>query len=373
MLRQSDLEAISAFQSERFPATSLYLPLDVEQPPRYPVLLRDLVREAAAELERRRPAHAVLAAARRDLEMLERYVSYDLERAGALGLAVFCCSGEGYWSAHKLPVALPARLRQEARFHVRPLAGLLHEYRPILLALVDRRRARLFEVRLGQVSERGDLLDEVPGRVREGGWQGYAERSVRGHIEDHVRRHFERVAARVFDLFKGRAFEWLVLGGAEPTLPDFIATLHPYLQERVRGTLTIGLDAPPAEVVAASLALERRLKAERDAELLAYVSEGLFPGGWAVSGLSDTLQLVAQGRVRILLVRTGFSREGVWCPRCQLLVPDERRCPTGCGEAVFVRDVVDEAVGLALERGAEVAYLEHEAMEGLGNVAAVLR
>jgi peptide chain release factor subunit 1 len=372
MLSPLDVEALNSFRSEYFLATSLYLPLDVEQPPKYPILLRGLSRAAAAELERGELAHEVLEAAHRDLERIERYVR-DLDRARALGLAVFCSSGEDYWRAEKLPAPLPARLLQRATFYVRPLAGLLDEYRPVMLVLIGRRRARIFQIAMGEVQERSDILGDVPSRVREAGWAGYAERSIRGHIEDHLRRHFEEVAARMFGSFKENRFDWLVVGGPEPSLPEFIATLHPYLRERLRGTLTIRADAPEAEVVAAGLEVEQRLKAERDAELVAKVKEGLFPGGWAVSGAADTIQLVAQGQVRTLLVRPGYSRPGVRCPRCNLLLPDKRACPLGCAEAVAVRDVIDEAVGLAFEAGAEVAHVEHEAMEELGNVAALLR
>jgi peptide chain release factor subunit 1 len=373
MLTRSDLEVLGRFQSQHHLATTLYLPLDVEQPPRYPIVLRDLARRCEAELERTRQPHKLLASAREDLARLERYVSIDLDRTSALGLAAFCCSGERYWQAFRLPVSLPARLIQEPAFYVRPLAAILDEYRRIMLALINRRRARLFQIQMGEVREQREIVSEVPSKVREGGYAGYAERSIRGHIEDHVRRHFEQAAAAIFEVFQEQGFEWLVLGGAEPTLSEFGALLHPYLRERLRATLTINVDASPPEVIEAGRGLERRLKAERDAELMNRLKEGLFPGGWAVSGPSETLQLLAQGLVRTLIVRPGFSRPGVWCPRCRLLLPEVKGCPLGCGDAVPVKDVIEEAMALALEAGGDVAHVEHEAMEGLGNVAAILR
>lgn len=373
MLTRSDIEALSNFRSRHFLATTLYLPLDIEQQAKYPILARDLARKAEAQLGGQELSREALASAHQDLADLERFVCQDFDRAGALGLAVFCCAGERYWKVYPLPVGVLAKLVQNTAFYVRPLAGLLDEYPPIMLVLIDKRRARLFQVRMGEVQKRVDIISDVPSKVHAGGYAGYAERSIRGHIKDHVHRHFEKVAASVFDLFQEQGFEWLVLGGPEPTLTGFIASLHPYLRERLRGTLTIRVEAPDSKIIEAGRQMERRLKTERDSELIAHVKEGLCPGGWAVSGLSDTLQLVAQGEVRTLLVRSGFSQEGVWCPRCRLLVPDAEECPRGCGEAQRVRDVVDEAVGLALEQGAEVAHVEHEAMEDLGNMAGLLR
>jgi len=377
MFTQLDVEKLGRFRPGHCLATTLYLPLDAGRPARFPVLARDLIRQAERSLDealgRGRPAHDVLLSAREDLARLGRHLDGLNRRQHAPGLAAFSCAAEDYWQAINVPVPPPARLLQEATFYVRPLAGLLDEYRPILLALVDRRRARLFNLRLAQVTERSVPPDDVPGKVREGGWQGYAESSIRGHIEEHVHRHFERVAARMLDIFREDGFEWLVVGGPEPTLPDFIDTLHPYLRERLRATLTLETWAPDAEVAEVGRQVERRIKAERDAELLRQVKEGLFPGGWAVSGPSDTLQLVPGGQVRTLLMRPGFSRQGVWCPRCRLLLPDVSQCPQGCRDSVESRDVIDEAVWIAFEEGAEVAHVESPEMEELGNIAALLR
>ncbi|MFH0809087.1 MAG: hypothetical protein V2A77_01235 [Pseudomonadota bacterium] len=374
MLTQYDLEAINAFRGERYLATTLYLPLDVGQPPQFPVLLRDLAkRTRAAGIDDRGLPHDVAASARQDLADLERHVTAHMERAGARGISVFCCSAEGWWRTWLLPLPPPARLIQETSFYLRPLALMLDQYRPIMLVLLDRRHARIFEIRMGGLEEYRDVVDDVPARVREGGFQGYAERSVRGHVEDHEHRHFENVAAKIFDLFGRHGFEWLILGGAGETLSYFVACLHPYVWQRLRATLNMPLGAPFKDVVAVAQEAERQIKSASDEELLSRVREGLSPGGRAVSGLGDTLQLLAQGRVNTLLVQPGLALPGIWCPRCRLLVPDHGPCPLGCGEAAPVEDVVDEAVGLALDRGTRVVHVEAEFMTRLGGMAAILR
>lgn len=375
MLTKSDVERLGAFGSRRFLATTLYLPLDLNKPPQFPVLLRDMIREAEEALERAGREHEVKMAARRDLERLERFVTLEIERSAGRGMAVaaFACSGEDFWYALQLPMSLAPRLVQESSFYVRPLASVLDQYRPIMLALIDRRRARLFRVQLTEAHEVEDIASDVPSKVREGGFEGYATKTIERHIADHVRRHFERVAQALFEAYQSQGFDWLVLGGQEPNLSEFTNFLHPYLRERLRATLTMRVEAPLGEVLATSRQLERRLKLERDGELVRRVQEGLFPEGWAVSGPAETLQLLAQGRVHQLLVRPGFSRPGLWCPDCRLLLPDARECPLECGGGQPVNDVIDEAVAFAYQNGIEVAHVEHEAMERLGNVAAILR
>ncbi len=135
MLTRYDLEAVTAFRSEHYLATTLYLPLDVEQPPQFPILLRGLTSNRGTGLSAQGLSPAVLAAARQDLDELERYAAPHMDRAGARALAVFCCIGEGYWRAYNLPLPPPARLIQDAAFHVRPLAVMLGQYPRILFAL----------------------------------------------------------------------------------------------------------------------------------------------------------------------------------------------------------------------------------------------
>jgi peptide subunit release factor 1 (eRF1) len=92
-----------------------------------------------------------------------------------------------------------------------------------------------------------------------------------------------------------------------------------------------------------------------------------------VNGLAPTLNALAHGQVRSLLVDPGVVQPGHRCRDTGRLVVDPDAC-AGEGAAEPVPDVIDEAIEEALRQGSHVDVLEdaaaREAIEGL---AATLR
>jgi hypothetical protein len=60
--------------------------------------------------------------------------------------------------------------------------------------LVDRTRARIFEIFMGEIEEQTEILDNVPSKIREAGWYGLSER----RIERHADSKNSAVSARCF-------------------------------------------------------------------------------------------------------------------------------------------------------------------------------
>src|SRR2546430_6978401 len=114
------------------------------------ILIKDLAREAQRDLDtkgNRERAHA-------DLERIVR-MSSELRSNGTHAKAVFACAAHGLWKEYDLPAQLPGtQLFVDRRFHLKPLAQLLGAFPRLGVALVDRHRARLFDLRLGELTER---------------------------------------------------------------------------------------------------------------------------------------------------------------------------------------------------------------------------
>lgn len=290
---------------------------------------------------------------------------------------MFACEVKDLFRAMTVPVQLPNRVVLDDTLYVRPLKSLLESHRRIILTLIDRRKARMFDIYMGEVTERKEVVHDVPSQVHQADLLGYETKRVERHVDDHVRRHMDAVAERLMHMLEDREYDWLVLGGPPEDVAAFAELLHPYVRERLRTTISLPLYAPESDVVSAGREVERFLKRQHDLELLSRVNEGLFPGGWAVSGLDQTLSVLAEGKVRTLLVRAGYSQPGILCPRGHLLPGAEFRegesCPFGCGPGRRVADVLDEAVVMALDQGADAAHVDAPEMERLGNAAALLR
>ena len=68
--------------------------------------------------------------------------------------------------------------------------------------VLDREKAFLLEVSMGEVEEQSSLQDQVPPRTRATDWGGYRERRIERHVDQEVERHYERVAEALFLLFQ---------------------------------------------------------------------------------------------------------------------------------------------------------------------------
>src|SRR5712671_996277 len=116
------------------------------------ILIKDLARDAQRNLELKGTRDRASA----DLDRIVR-MSSELRSNGTHAKAVFACAARGFWREYDLPAQLPGtQLFVDRTFHLKPLAQLLGAFPRLGVALVDRHRARLFDLRLGELTERED-------------------------------------------------------------------------------------------------------------------------------------------------------------------------------------------------------------------------
>jgi peptide chain release factor subunit 1 len=305
-----------------------------------------------------------------DLEEITHFVNYEFERDGFRTLVVFSCSGEKFWETYPLPVALRSHYVLEKKPYVRPLLLVLDEHQRYATAVVDRRKARIFTVFLGQIEEHtGVFEDDVPAKVKAGEWANLRETKISHHIEDHVHRHLKHVAEKTLEFFKEREFDRLIVAGHEEIAPKFEALLHPYLQERMAGRFYVEPDVSLDEILKQSLVVEERRQRQDEAELLKKLYDLAKPEGRAVVGLEATIEALMLGQVQKLLVGGEYKASGLICPEGHLISSYARECPV-CGagmkeEKEIIADIIEETV----KKDGEVEYIfwdEKFIKEGIG-------
>lgn len=353
------------------PVTSLYLDVDGRRHPSrngYIVRMRDLLKGVGLDRWDREQRRSV----GEDLEAIRRFVEEDLDRRGLGGVAVFSSSRSGLWE--EVPVALPFRDRIHvgSRPLLIPLEGMLERFETFAVLVADRERARLLYVRQGQVEERGEIHDDVPGRHDQGGW---SQARYQRHIEDHVHRHLKRAARGVLRASERRPFDHIILAGAEELVAELGRELHDYVSRRVLDRIALPISVSAEEVRRRVLAIEAELEARREAEALRRLTtEARSETGRAVSGLPDTLGALEAGRVETLVVAADLRAEGRRCPRCGHLSVGEARC-AACGVATMTADhLVEEVVELAVRQNRKVETVGgSQELDALGGVGALLR
>jgi peptide chain release factor subunit 1 len=286
-------------------------------------------------------SHDELKALRADVESVRDVLSQPgIADDGTRGVAVFACSPAGLLETVRAPHALPTRVVIDSAPFVDPLV-LTGRREQWLVLLANRRCARLFAGVPPELEETDRVEDNVHSQHDQGGWsQPRYERAV----EEDVRDHLEHVARVAFDLHKARGFDRVVVGAPQETVHDLERHLHPYLRERLAGTVRLDVEnASTDEVRRAAATKLDELTEQREAEALDRVRQGIGAGGRAAAGRDEVMTVLEQARVETLLIADGVE--------------------------------ADEAVEKALESSAEVLVVRHHAddLGPLGGIAALLR
>ena len=345
------------------------------------ILTKDLVREALRKLESRskdknkdrdKSEHA-----RADLDRILR-LSQDLRGNGAHAKAVFACAAQGFWREYDLPAQLSGtQLSVNRHFHLKPLAQLLGAFPRLGIVLVDRHRARLFDLRLGELTEREGFFHPLSRRGRGDGFAGYDAGHAERRAADETRQHFKLVAEVLKEALDKGMFEKWILGCQEThSPPQFEAQLHPYVAQKLLGRF-------PAEVTHMSREQIRshaeRIFADtqnrRSQETLRETLDQARGNGRGVTGLRRVLRSLELGEIQTLLIGDNYVAQAVECTGCGHLDAHlVNLCPVCGKETREVVDVAEAILPWVIRHDIELFYVKDDPdLDKVGNIAALLR
>ncbi len=336
------------------------------------ILAKDLVRQALREAEK----NGRNGCARADLQRVLDLTA-DWQGNHVRGKAVFACGGRNIWREFDLPPQLAkTQLFVNRRFHLNELALVLGRQPRLRVALVDRHRARFFDLHLDEVKEHEALFHTLSRRGRGDGFLGYDAGHAERSVNDEVLHHFKNVAEMLKQGLEKGAFDQVVVGCPDIHWHDFEAQLHPYLRQRLLGRFTADVGTVTEEQVREQG--ERLLKeslTQHRQELVREVLGQSRSNGRGVTGLRRVLRSLEMGEVQTLLMAENYSAHAVECPSCgHLDAHMVRYCPV-CGRGTQkLEDVCEALVPAAIRRDVELVYVKGEPeFDHVGGIAALLR
>jgi peptide subunit release factor 1 (eRF1) len=317
--------------------------------------------------------HDELVGLREDVERLRTL--FDPQRmgqGGARGVAVFLCGPAGIQEVVRTAHPVDSMVRIDDTAHIEPLATAGDRER-WCVALVSSRSGRVFLGDEDGFEELGNVQDDTHGQHSQGGW---SQRRYEDSVDEERRDHFDHVARELLGLLRARPFDRLLVGGPDPVAGQFTERLHPYVQERLAGSVSLDVDsASAADVLQAAAPVFAEHRRAHEREVVERLRAGIGRGaeGRAVGGLPDVLAALNEQRVEVLLLEPGASRRGWVEPTTGYLAAEPGPSPTG--EALQEReDVIEAAIERAIEQSAEVLVLRDQPDLGPhGGIAAVLR
>lgn len=366
------------------PAVSIFLPASVPSGGHRaePTRLRNLLREATAQLERRglnpdqtanllAPAAALLAAEDGAWAPSPR------------GYAFFL--GAGFYRPVRLDFAVAERVQVGERFAVRPLLSLLSRARSHYILALSLKRVRLLAsgedgCHLLRLAGLPASFEEAMNYVEY--YSGLATHSSRasalgrrtGIVHGHGDDDEEAMEANLEQYFR-RVVETVERGLPEPGAPVVVAAVSEYfpIVRRVNRRLNLaehGIVGNPDYVTDGELAAVARLQldAERHREVEAQAVRWLELVGRdrAAGDLHEIVRAAEQGRVETLLLARDAERWGSYEADVDRLELRESAEP---GD----EELLDRAATRTLAQGGEAFELSREAMPEHRVAAAILR
>jgi peptide subunit release factor 1 (eRF1) len=303
---EEPLARLAAFEPTTLPVISVYLNTQPDQHGRDPDVVSYLQRELKS-LGRTLPSSGPERESfDRDVERILAYAGEQIKPA-ANGVAIFACSGvNDFFETIQLTAPLgESRIYVYNQPHLYQLARVEAEYPRYAAVLTDTNSARIFVFGLGQTLETEEIKGKKVHRVKVGGWSQarYQRRAENAH-----QQHAQEVVERLSKLVREENVSRILIAGD--------AVIVPLLQEAMPQDLAplaevVKLDTHASEqdVFRATIDALQQQEAKSDTEKVQRLFEQYRARGLAVTGVSATLEALANGQVDELLLTRSLDEE----------------------------------------------------------------
>ena len=374
-ITREQIRELAEFQDEKSCAVSFYYQPSTPRNKAHKedtILIKDLAREALRALESKGSKDC----ARADIDRVLRLTG-ELRSNGTHSKAIFACAEKKIWREYDLAPTLPGtQIFVDRRFHLKPLAHLLGAVPLLGIVLVDKHRARIFDLRLGELTEREDLFHPLPRRGRSDGFGGYDGGHAQRRVEDEVRQHFKHVSDALKELLERGVFENWILACQDAQVPMLEPQLHPYVKSALIGHFRADLaHANRDEIRTGAQEILDRWQNNRRCEMVSDVLGQARSNSRGATGLRRVLRSLELGEVQALLIGETFQAHAVECVGCghidAHLVSFCPVCGRGTQEVVDVGEVILPRV---IRQNIELFYVKDDPeFDRVGNIAALLR
>ncbi|MGD0989370.1 MAG: hypothetical protein ABR874_16275 [Candidatus Sulfotelmatobacter sp.] len=340
------------------------------------ILTKDLVREALRKVEATNTAKENYELARGDLDRILQ-LSQELRSNGAHALAIFACAGRSFWRKYELPAQLSeTQLTVNRHFHLKPLAQLLGAFPALGVVLLDRHRARRFDLRLGELNEIEGFFHPLPRRGRSDGFAGYDGGHAERRVADEARQHFKLIAEVLKNALEKGAFDKWILGCQDTHWSQFEPLLHSEVSQKLLGRFPTDVAHAGRDLIrsrAEQIFAEWRQKRCDEAVRETIAQARSHSRG--VTGLRRVLQSLELGEVQTLVVGENYVAQAVECPGCGHLDAHlVSTCPACGRETREVIDVAEAILPFVIRHDIELFYVKDDPkLDAVGNIAALLR
>lgn len=365
MFSDSDLKDLVSFASPA-PVLSLYMHTDPTErnAETFKLRLRSILKNVDLD---------------KDVEEVERFFNHEYDWNGQ-GVAVFSSQPQQFWREFSFALPLPERAVVSNCPTVKPLANLLETYGGYGIAIVNHQHARLFLFHLGELTVGPVFNGEEIKHTKSGGASTVS--GMRGgmtgqtqYSEEMIDRNLKQSAEIAVAFFTENHVRRILVGGGASDVSLFRSYLPKSMQSLVQGMISIGKNFDTAKLQVRVLELCREAEQKKETKFLDDFLTAAAKKNNAVAGVSETLDMVNNNRVRTIITLAGMQLSGQHCPNCGLITTQAlERCPTCNHRLEQIPDAVDYAIRQVLQKGGDVETIATSPeLEKAGSIGALLR
>ncbi len=359
------------------PVVTCYLKIEARDRTRkkYLTKVKNRVKEIEASLAVSHWNKAQQEMARLDLARILDYLGDEANLPGTPGIALFASAGHKLWHVEALPRVHRSRLAIARTPLVRELAATEEEFGKMFTVTMDRTTALIWQVTAfgAKMVRKVSTAVTRGGRFHAGPRSATGEHTFHNRIANERKRHLEGVAGALFEVDRASPGHQIVLAGAGNDANALEPFLHRYVADRLIGLARLApKDATPEAVYELTMEVREAHARASEGRHVEELAEGLGTG-WAVNGVKATLKALANGQVRLLLVRGDAATPGFRSLKTGRLAMTAREIRED-GEVVPIIDLIDDAIEEALRQrvALDVVY-DADASEVVDGLAGLLR
>lgn len=334
------------------------------------ILAKDLVRNAMREMKH----HGKNPSMTEDLQQILQ-IAENLHGNQARAKAIFACRSKNIWKEFDLPPNLPmTKIAANHRFHLTPLLLMLETPPISRVVLLDRKKARFFDFKDGEIHERTAMFHSLPHRGRSDGWHGYDGGHSERSVNDEAFHHFRNVATHLKQEAEKGKWEKLIVGCLDTNWRDFATQLHADIKKCCLGRFSAVPEMALDGVREGAKGVFHTNKEKHRQDLIKRVLSYAKSHKQGVTGLRRVLRSLELGEVRSLLVADNYAARGVECTSCGRLDAHLVRYCALCGHSTRkLEDIFDAMVPMIVRKDTELVCVRNQELEDVGNIAALLR
>ncbi|HEY5601442.1 MAG TPA: hypothetical protein VIK81_05170, partial [Patescibacteria group bacterium] len=181
----------------------------------------------------------------KSLEKIEKYLSDSFDSRGKRSVAFFISKDQKLSEVLEFEYYLPPLCVISYSPYLNPVLESLEDYKKYMVLLVDRKKARMFTVHLGEIEEQKDIfVNNVPQRVKSGDDTWNSQGKIFRHIENHLHRHLKLVASKTSEFVKNDGVDFLIIGGHKEMFLKLKKHLEWPVNKMIVGEMVTELNIP---------------------------------------------------------------------------------------------------------------------------------